>query len=78
MVFRDVLERRREEGERTVLLKAEGDARMEAEAADQRLRFALQAGRMVTWQWTIRTRTIACLYPLFTPSRRAAEARRSS
>jgi len=63
VVFRDATERRREEGERTVLLKAERDARMEAEAADQRLRFALQAGRMGTWQWTVRTGTIACPLP---------------
>jgi hypothetical protein len=33
------------------------------ELQTKRLRFALQAGRMGTWQWTVRTGTIACPLP---------------
>jgi PAS domain S-box-containing protein len=53
MVFRDVTERRRSERERATLIEAERVARVQAEAAEQRLRVALEAGRMGTWQWTI-------------------------
>jgi PAS domain S-box-containing protein len=53
MVFRDVTERRRVEQERTALVEAERLARAGAEAAEHRLRVALEAGRMGTWQWTI-------------------------
>ena len=55
LVFRDVTERRRVERERTALVEAERVARLEAEAAEQRLRFALDAGRMGTWQYTMRS-----------------------
>jgi PAS domain S-box-containing protein len=55
MVFRDVSERRRVEQERTALVAAERLARADAEAAEHRLRVALEAGRMGTWQWTIGT-----------------------
>lgn len=55
MVFRDVSERRRVEQERTALVEAEQLARADAEAAEHRLRVALEAGRMGTWQWTMAT-----------------------
>jgi PAS domain S-box-containing protein len=55
MVFRDVTERRRIERERTALVEAEQLARSHAEAAEHRLRVALEAGRMGTWQWTMGT-----------------------
>jgi PAS domain S-box-containing protein len=55
MVFRDVTERRRIERERTALVEAERLARDDAEAAERRLRVALEAGRMGTWQWTMVT-----------------------
>ena len=55
MVFRDVSERRRIERERTALVAAERLARTDAEAAERRLRVALEAGRMGTWQWTMGT-----------------------
>jgi PAS domain S-box-containing protein len=55
MVFRDVSERRRVEQERTALVEAEQLARADAEAAEHRLRVALEAGRMGTWQWTMGT-----------------------
>ncbi len=55
MVFRDVSERRRVEQERTALVEAERLARADAEAAEHRLRVALEAGRMGTWQWTMAT-----------------------
>ena len=55
MVFRDVSERRRVERERTALVEAERLARADAEAAEHRLRVALEAGRMGTWQWTMGT-----------------------
>jgi PAS domain S-box-containing protein len=55
MVFRDVSERRHVERERTALVEAERLARIGAESAEHRLRVALEAGRMGTWQWTIAT-----------------------
>ena len=55
MVFRDVSERRRVERERTGLVDAERLARIGAESAEHRLRVALEAGRMGTWQWTMAT-----------------------
>jgi len=55
MVFRDVSERRRIERERTALVEAERLARIGAESTERRLRVALEAGRMGTWQWTMGT-----------------------
>ncbi|MBI4501307.1 MAG: PAS domain S-box protein [Gemmatimonadetes bacterium] len=55
MVFRDVTSRRQAEQERADLVENERAARVKAETAEQRLRIALEAGRMGTWQWTIGT-----------------------
>jgi PAS domain S-box-containing protein len=62
MVFRDITERRRADRERTTLLEREraahaqtDRARRDAEATAQQLQTALQAGRMGTWQFTMRT-----------------------
>jgi PAS domain S-box-containing protein len=55
MVFRDVSERRRVERERTATIEAERRARTEAQDAEKRLRIALQAGRMGTWEYSVRS-----------------------
>jgi PAS domain S-box-containing protein len=58
LIFRDVGDRRRVEKERIILLEKEQAARLEAAAAEEQLRLALEAGRMGTWQWTIGTGTV--------------------
>lgn len=59
IVFRDVSERRRAERERAALQDTERAARIAAETAERQLRFALEAGGMGTWQWTVRTGAVA-------------------
>ncbi len=62
MVFRDITERRRAEHEHAALLEREraagneiDRARRDAETAVEQLRVALEAGRMGTWEYTMRT-----------------------
>ena len=55
MVFRDVSDRRRIDRERAAIMETERLARVEAEQAEGRLQIALQAGRMGTWQFTMRS-----------------------
>jgi PAS domain S-box-containing protein len=54
LIFRDVTERRRLERAQTELLESERAARTAAESAELRLKLALHAGRMGTWQYSIR------------------------
>jgi PAS domain S-box-containing protein len=55
MVFRDVSDRRTAERERAATVDAERLARAEAEEAEKRLRIALEAGRMGTWEYSMRS-----------------------
>ena len=62
MVFRDITERRRVERDHAALLERERAAhdetersRRSAETAVEQLRVALEAGRMGTWEYTMRT-----------------------
>jgi PAS domain S-box-containing protein len=55
MVFRDVSGRRNAERERAATGVAERLARTEAEEAEKRLRIALEAGRMGTWEYSMRS-----------------------
>ncbi|MBI2188735.1 MAG: PAS domain S-box protein [Acidobacteria bacterium] len=54
MVFRDIADRRRAEREHAAFLERERAARRAAETATEQLRVALEAGRMGTWEYTIR------------------------
>ena len=62
IVFRDITERRLVEREHAALLERERAAhdetersRRSAETAVEQLRVALEAGRMGTWEYTMRT-----------------------
>jgi PAS domain S-box-containing protein len=62
LIFRDITERRRLEGVQAALLDSERaarederNARIAAETAELRLQLALDAGRMGTWQYSIRS-----------------------
>jgi PAS domain S-box-containing protein len=54
-IGRDITARKQTEAERAALLERERTARRETEIAVQQLHSALRAGRMGTWQYTIRT-----------------------
>jgi PAS domain S-box-containing protein len=56
---RDISNRRRAEQERAALAVNERAARVEAETAVVQLRLALEAARMGTWSWNIRTAEIS-------------------
>jgi len=55
LIFRNVAERRGGERQREELLERERTAHLEAETAMQKLRVALEAGHMGTWEYVIRT-----------------------
>ena len=54
-IARDITARKRLEAEKTAILEAERVARRETEIAVQQLQAALAAGRMGTWEYTMRT-----------------------
>ena len=55
LVFRDVTQRRQSERERTALLERERLSRVQAEIAARQLHTALEAGRMGTWEYLLKT-----------------------
>jgi PAS domain S-box-containing protein len=58
MVFRDITERRRVEREHAALLERERAAHASAKTAVDQLEIALEAGRMGTWEYTVRAGTV--------------------
>ena len=55
LVFRDITQRRQGERERSALLERERLSRVQAEVAASQLHTALEAGRMGTWEYRLKT-----------------------